>query len=107
MYKRYAQKITVIKTMSALDVYGKELPELGEDVSPYCHRFKVGQEFIIDGNAQKPDDFCSWAWHDIFPIVTTLRCGGNFPWMKKGGTFYACCTDGARPVFFKLERIED
>jgi len=107
MYKRYKQKITVLKKMNAFDIYATVLPELGEDFAPECPRFKIGQEFVIDGSGQKPLEFCSWAWHDIFPVVTTLRCGGNFPWMKKGDMFYACCTDGARPVFFKLERIED
>ena len=107
MYKRHQQKITVIKKMTATEIYGSPLPELADDFTPYCNRFEVGQEFLINEKAEKPPEFCAWAWHDIFPVVTTLRCGGNFPWMKKGGTYYACCTDGARPVFFKIERIDD
>jgi uncharacterized repeat protein (TIGR04076 family) len=26
--------------------------------------------------------------------------------MKKDGMIYYCCSDGARPVFFKIERLE-
>jgi uncharacterized repeat protein (TIGR04076 family) len=34
-------------------------------------------------------------------------CGGNFdPWVKEKGTAIACCTDGYRPVVFKIEAIE-
>jgi uncharacterized repeat protein (TIGR04076 family) len=107
MAKRYRQKITVIKKMNAMDVYGRSLPELADDFPPSCNRFEEGMEFIISETGDKPADFCTWAWHDIYPVVTTLRCGGNFPWMKKDGMVYACCTDGARPVFFRLERIEE
>jgi uncharacterized repeat protein (TIGR04076 family) len=31
--------------------------------------------------------------------------GGDFVGVKPG-TFVTCCTDGFRPVFFKLERID-
>jgi uncharacterized repeat protein (TIGR04076 family) len=34
--------------------------------------------------------------------------GADFgPWMKDGNMFIACCTDGIKPVVFKLERFED
>lgn len=105
MGPRYKQKITVIKKLSAKEVYGKPLPEVTEDLPLYCDRFQEGQEFIVNESGDKPADFCTWAWHDIFPVITTLRVGGNLPWMKKDGMVYACCTDGARPVFFKIERI--
>lgn len=66
---------------------------------------KPGAEFVSDGSC--PPGFCGWAFHDIYPEVTTLRFGGNFPWMKKDGVIRACCTDGMNPVLFDLERIED
>jgi len=50
---------------------------------------------------------CSWAFADIQRDITLLRLGGNFPWMKEKGTILSCCTDGVRPVTFKLERIDD
>ena len=55
----------------------------------------------------KPENFCDWAWHDIYKIVITLVSKGNFDiWMKEKGTAISCCTDGIRPVVFKLERID-
>jgi len=37
--------------------------------------------------------------------VVHLALGGEFPWMKREGTMISCCTDGLRPVLYKLERI--
>ncbi len=105
MAKRHRVKITVIKKLSAKEIFGQSLPEVTEDMTPYCDRFEAGREFIVDESGGKPTGFCTWAWHDIFPAVTTLRFGGNFPWIKKDGMIYSCCSDGARPVFFKIERM--
>lgn len=103
MYKNPV-KITVIKMLSWDDVYGEKPADVGDGVTPYCQRFQVGQEFIAD-KPEGPDGFCAWAWNDIRPAVLVLSLGGDFPWMKAPGVQYTCCTDGARPVFFKLERL--
>ena len=29
------------------------------------------------------------------------------PWMKDGNMLVACCTDGIKPVVFKLERLDE
>jgi uncharacterized repeat protein (TIGR04076 family) len=104
MAKKHPLKITVLKKLSAKEVYGKPLPDLAETMAPYCDRLEVGQEFTVEESGAMPAGFCTWAWHDIFPAVTGLRFGGNYPWVKKEGLTYACCSDGARPVFFKIER---
>ena len=65
----------------------------------------VGQKFIADGT-DMPEGFCGWAWSDIEKIVLTLSRGGNFRGVPKG-TFVTCCTDGYRPVIFKLERLKN
>jgi uncharacterized repeat protein (TIGR04076 family) len=40
-------------------------------------------------------------------IIMILMTKGNFStWMKDGGTFITCCTDGIKPVVFRIERIE-
>ncbi len=105
MAKRYPLKITVLKKMSAKEVYGKPLPDVSEEMTPLCDRLEVGQEFRVDESGAMPAGFCTWAWHDIYPAVTGLRFGGNYPWIKKEGLIYSCCSDGARPVFFKIERV--
>lgn len=107
MAKRCPLKITVIKKLSSREVYGQNLPEVSEEMAPYCDRLQVGQVFNVDESGAMPVGFCTWAWHDIYPAVTGLRFGGNYPWMKKEGMIYSCCSDGARPVFFKIERVKD
>jgi|TARA_Y100000031_G_scaffold125585_1_gene142103 uncharacterized repeat protein (TIGR04076 family) len=37
--------------------------------------------------------------------ITHLRLGGNFLWIKEPEKILACCTDGVRPVVFKLKSI--
>lgn len=92
-------KITVLKMMFNQDLAG----EYCQSVTP-CHVFNEGQEFIVEN--EKPEDFCDWAWNDIYKVYLTLRWNGNFkPWMKNGDNVIACCTDGIHPVVFELERI--
>jgi uncharacterized repeat protein (TIGR04076 family) len=105
MAKRHPLKVTVIKKLSSKEVYGNSLPEVSEEMAPYCDRLETGQEFRVDEAGTMPAGFCTWAWHDIYPVVTSLRFGGNFPWMKKEGMIISCCSDGARPVFFRIERV--
>ena len=74
---------------------------------PQCTVFTEGQEFIVYGDVGVPEGFCSWAFADMQRDITHLLFGGNYPWMTAPGTSLTCCTDGFRPVIFKLERIED
>ena len=104
-YERRKLRITVLKKLSSEEIYGRTLPEVSEDLTPYCNQLEVGQEFIVDETGRMPSGFCAWAWHDIYPTVTAFQFGGNFYWMKKEGINYACCSDGTRPVFFKIERL--
>ena len=106
MQKPNGVKITVMKTMKHEDVFGGRLSQVADSMASVCERHKEGQIFMIDGNGQKPADFCTRAWHDITPDIAVLRFGGNFPWMKEKGINIVCCSDGARPVIFKLERID-
>ena len=98
-------KITVIKKMTLNDVYGAQAPiRLSPDFVTECPYFNIGQEFISeDGDC--PPGFCNWAFADIQRDITHLRFNGNFPWIAEEGKVIACCTDGLRPVFFKLERV--
>jgi uncharacterized repeat protein (TIGR04076 family) len=101
-------RVTVIKKMSTKDVHGDNFPcQIAEDFSQECPRLNVGDEFVVPENGACPDGFCGWAFADIHPVITHLRFGGTFPFGKDGGVAIACCTDGLRPVFFKVERIEE
>ena len=97
-------KITVIKKMSTDDVYGANRPcQIADDLESECPLFKVGDEFVIDGGTC-PAGFCGWAFADIQRDIALLWLEGGFPWIKDKGVGISCCTDGLRPVFFKLER---
>lgn len=105
MTDRYKVKITVLKCFNPFDVF---------DVSPVthitplktCELFKEDQEFIVAENLRIPKDFCPGAWHSMYCNVRTLAFGGNLPWYKERGVAINACTDGLRPVIFKLERID-
>ena len=98
-------KMTVVKKVNNKDMFG-DSPPVGFNANPVCDRLEDGQEFISEGSAC-PEGFCGWAYADIQRDIVHLRLGGDFPWIKEKGTMLSCCTDGARPVIFKLERIED
>lgn len=99
-------KITVLRKMFNGDFAEKYCQE---SVTK-CPVFQEGQEFIYshleDGN--KPTGFCEHAWNDIYSTVMTLAQKGTYlGWMKEKGTNIVCCTDGIRPVVFKIERIQE
>lgn len=98
-------KITVVKKIHNKDMFGDK-PPVGFTNNPVCDKVEVGQEYISEGGAC-PEGFCAWAFADIQRDITHLRLGGDYPWIKEKGAVLACCTDGVRPVVFKLERIED
>lgn len=105
MAEKSKVKIKVVKKLNTRELFGDSSP-LGETVEA-CDLYEVGQEFVVGEDGRMPEGFCTWAWNDIYGVVTTLRFGGNFPWMKREGTSISCCTDGLRPVIFELIRMED
>jgi len=95
-------KITVLKRVDPSVIFDGEVPNLpGTDE-------KYGICTFYENDAiRMPEGFCTWAWRDIFKDLSVLRFGGNFdPWVEKGVAI-TCCTDGIRPVSFKMERVED
>ena len=98
-------KITVVKKVHNKELFGDN-PPVEFTAVPECNVLEEGQEFISD-EGKFPPGFCAWAFADIQRDIIHLRLGGDFPWIKEKGTVLSCCTDGVRPVIFKLERIED
>jgi uncharacterized repeat protein (TIGR04076 family) len=100
-------KITVLKRMvnqELIDQYTGDLYRAEETAPcPYLHD---AQEFMVDDPGTLPEGFCAWAWANIHAQVMTITSGGDFaPWIQPG-TAIACCTDGLRPVVFKVERVK-
>jgi uncharacterized repeat protein (TIGR04076 family) len=95
-------KITVLKRMSNQDLADEYC---GVDAEVPCPHFDDGQEFVLERGGP-PEGFCGWAWNDIRQLYQVLRNGGSTPSMRDKNVLVACCTDGIRPVAFKLERID-
>lgn len=100
-------KITVVKRVSLKDLYGDNPPaNIDEEmVTPLCPAFTEGQEFFFEHDC--PPGFCSWAFADIQRDIMLIHFGGSYPWIKDKHVAITCCTDGLRPVIFRVERVED
>jgi uncharacterized repeat protein (TIGR04076 family) len=94
-------RITVLKKIETGEIFKEHAVE---GASASCPIVSVGEEYVSK-NVGTPAGFCSWAWADIHRDVAHLAMGGNYHWMKEEGMMVSCCTDGLRPVIFKLERI--
>jgi len=71
-----------------------------------CPVHKGGQEYFVSHNYDKSEGFCPGAWSDIRETVSVPHLGGTYyPWLKDN-EMIKCCTDGLRPVIFKIERLE-
>lgn len=96
-------KITVIKRSVFPDIAQEHC---AAKVEP-CDAFYDGQVFYA--GYEKPEGFCDWAWNDIFRYVLVVLTGGDFSggifegWMKDDRAMIGCCTDGVRPVVFRIE----
>ncbi len=64
---------------------------------------KVGDTWTTEGAS--PGGMCLGALNSLTPAITTLRFGGNFPWMKEPGVGIFGCPDHAVQNVFKVERI--
>lgn len=99
-------KLTVIKRIEPKLIFGDQVPVNPMTGKKYeiCQKFKEGQEFTVDNCGEMPLGFCSWAWRDIYKDLSILQYGGDFPWTKDG-EMITCCSDGIRPVSFRMNRI--
>ncbi len=98
-------KITVLKTLFHEDLADEyRRPDVHYGPCPF---FTAGQEFVVNYLAERPEGFaCDWAWDDIHKILLALVLGGDFStWMRDPNLFITCCTDGVKPVVFKVERL--
>lgn len=60
----------------------------------------------VAGGPKMP--FCSEAWDAISRYIYAGLQGGSIMngWMKDENEMIACCSDGTRPVIFRIERID-
>ena len=101
-------RITVVKRCSHADVMDQHMgPASRAEYDFPCPFFHEGQTFEFDAWGRAPSGFCENAWTDIQKHIHLVRGGGAYPgdWVVPSGAAIACCTDGYRPVVFKIERI--
>ena len=101
-------KITILKRTVNQDLIDEYLDDEYKNHGA-CECFHDGQEFVIDPSSM-PEEFCArcpWAWADIRQDIMTVASGGNMPGIKPEGTIITACKDWFRPVYFKVERIEN
>ena len=92
--KKHGVKITVLRRS-----FEKEyVDQLGTGPKGPCTRLADNQEFTMTTPWSAPEKFCQWAWADIRTYIPMV--------LGEGNPIIACCTDGFRPVFFKIERID-
>ncbi|GAA0107601.1 TIGR04076 family protein [Clostridium tertium] len=98
-------KITVLKKEFYKD-YAEEYLTSGA-LAGSCSELEIGAEFIYEGGAKMPNNFCPYAWQDIYSSVSVLSGSKDIDntWYKNSKTKIICCTDGIRPVVFKLEQF--
>ena len=94
----HSVKITVMKKLFHEDLV-KDYAQNPEKWTP-CTHFNVGDVFVTDKDEpwKMPNGFCGWAWADIQKLVYGMARGGQ-------DVFVTSCTDGYRPVIFKLEKL--
>jgi uncharacterized repeat protein (TIGR04076 family) len=103
-------KITVVKRAAHMDLLDRHMnTDDFPQASGPCEIMKDGQEFVMDGIfPRRPEGFhCQGAWNDIQRNLASVMYGGDLPWYKQPGTVVASCSDGLRPVSFRIERIDD
>jgi uncharacterized repeat protein (TIGR04076 family) len=95
-------KITILKKLLMEDIVAEYA---GEGKIGICNKFEEGDTFITDGRTV-PEGFCTWAWADIFKDIIFVRnnmeCIGTIDRKSQ----IASCTDGFRPVVFRIEPME-
>jgi len=97
-------KITILKRTYP-EMLFDELPvTLKKPMGP-CEYFEDGQEIYLDENLKMPEGFCETAWRNFYHNIRTLGYGGDLPFFEETNLAINCCTDGMRPVLFKIERI--
>lgn len=127
---KHKVKVTVIDKKCYIDLQQKYCKD--KNAGP-CEVYNIGDEFIFERTDGKdhfwhmgldtltktngnPDcvaggpkcPHCSEAWDAISRYIYTGLQGGSIMknWMEKENTMIACCSDGTRPVIFKIERID-
>ena len=128
---KHKVKVTVIATKVFPELQEQYCMDPKSGPCPCCH---VGDEVVferdgandhfrhcgqntLEKTAADPDTVaggpkaphCSEAWDAISRYIYAGLQGGSIMrgWMRRENEMIACCNDGARPVVFKIERLDE
>ena len=84
-----------------------KLTVLDKKLYPELQRQYCADPDTVAGGPKMPH--CSEAWDAIARYIYTGLQGGSIMkgWMNQENTMITCCSDGTRPVIFKIERLDD
>ncbi len=70
--------------------------------------YKIGDRFEFEMTERMITfpDFCGWAYHEMFPVLVSLRYGAHFPFVEDGKTAKMTCSDSRNPVVFRISVVE-
>jgi uncharacterized repeat protein (TIGR04076 family) len=79
---------------------------LEEGICPFG--YKIGETFEFDVTERMVTfpNFCGWAYHEMFPILVSLRYGAHLPFTPEGNTARVTCSDSRNPVVFRISLVE-
>ena len=102
-------KITVLRKIDPEIIFKGQIPLRPDSGRKYtiCDTVEEGQEFIVEKNREMPKGFCPTAWKAIDSSLSLIQWGGDYYPNLPKGTAITCCSDGIRPVSFKIERLEN
>ena len=102
-------KISVLKKIDPGEVFNGRVPVRPDNGKPYsiCDAVEEGDVFFVGWDRGMPEGFCPNAWKSIGSSLSVIQWGGDYYPNLPRGTAITCCSDGIRPVCFKLERLED
>ena len=66
---------------------------------------KVGDTFDI--SCYSSDGLCGFFYHDLFPWLSTLQFGGEYPWYEDKDVLELPCVDRFNEVSIELKRIRE
>ena len=115
VFVNHTVKITVVRTLAMKDLAdqvgavrpGDEMEGTGLHACPF---FREGMVFTVVTNPYencKPTGFCDWAWADIWKdVLLVADRAGHAEDVKEVKPHFCCCTDGLRPVIFRLDAVD-
>jgi len=104
MSKKPKLKITILKRLDPHKMFDELPVTLKKSMGP-CSVFHDGQVIHVDESLRMPEGFCETAWKNFYHNIRTLGYGGNLPFFEETNLAINSCTDGMRPVIFKIERV--